>query len=67
MTEKTYKTRGGNAAFLLGHGPLSKTFLEFEVAEQRYLVFATDLRYRMDFDDDTKEPKLTPMDILEHE
>lgn len=64
MQNKEYKTRGGNAAFFIGHGPLSKNFYLFEVENHRYLVFATDLRYRMDFDDETKEPKLTPMDIL---
>lgn len=64
MNEKTYMSRGGKAALLLGHGPLSKTFFNFEVDGQRYLVWANSLRYRMDFDDKGK-PVLDDRDILE--
>lgn len=66
MIEKTYTTRGGSAAFLLGNGPLTKTFKLFQVEDRQYLVWSHDLRYRMDHDEETKLPVLTPFDILEN-
>lgn len=64
MSGKQYITRDGRPAQLIGPGPLSKNFLEFDVDGQRYLVWASSLRYRADFDSDGA-PVPDQRDILE--
>lgn len=59
----TYVTRNGEDAILIGDGPLTKTFKEFEVSGERYLVWSKNLRYRMD-DDKDGNPVPSDRDIL---
>ncbi len=42
------KTRDGKEAVILGNGPLSKTFKEVAVGDEKYLVWADTMRYRKD-------------------
>lgn len=59
------KTRNGQDGLVTGPGPLSKTFLQVELSDKtRYLVWASDRRYRMDVDEN-REPVLHPLDIVE--
>lgn len=59
------KTRNGQDGVVTGYGPLSKTFLQVELTDKtRYLVWASDRRYRMD-EDKAGNPVPHSLDLVE--